>query len=86
MKKKLRRLISALLALMIVTLLFPAALAEGPEPHGDGNGILSRPLLASLYRWLSQMDSSFWKQLSFDDVSNAVGKWGCVKEKDRDLL
>lgn len=76
MKKTLTILCAVLLVLVCL-----AANAEGPEPHGDGNGIVSRPLLGTLYRWLSGMESGFRQKLSFDDISNAVGKWGCVMEK-----
>ena len=74
MKKRLMILCTLVLALAFCF----GATAE--EPHGDGNGIVSRPLLASMYKWLGDA-SSFWKQISFDDISNAVGKWGQLKEK-----
>ena len=68
-----------MILLMLLALVFCFG-AGAEEPHGDGNGIVSRPLLASMYKWLGDA-SSFWKQMSFDDVSNAVGKWGLLKEK-----
>ena len=79
MKKTIgKKRICILLAAVLLLAAVPFAGAEGAGPHGDGNGILSRPLLASMYKWLNNMDSNFWPQLTFDDISNAVGKWGCV--------
>ena len=77
-----KRLLTVLCAVaLVIGLLCASAGAEGAEPHGDGNGILSRALLASMYNWLRETDSDFWSRLSFDDISNAVGKWGRVNEK-----
>ena len=54
---------------------------ESQACNDEINGILSRPLLASLYKWLDGMDGEFRALLTFDEISNAVGKWGCLKEK-----
>ena len=78
-KKIWKKTVCALLAAILLLAAMPLAGAE--EPHGDGNGILSRPLLASLYKWLDGMDGNFRALLTFDEISNAVGKWGCLKEK-----
>ena len=78
-KKTWKNTVCALLAAILLLAAMPLAGAE--EPHGDGNGILSRPLLASLYKWLEGMDGNFRALLTFDEISNAVGKWGCLKEK-----
>lgn len=78
-KKTWKKTVCALLAAILLLAAMPLAGAE--EPHGDGNGILSRPLLASLYKWLDGMDGNFRALLTFDEISNAVGKWGCLKEK-----
>ena len=78
-KKTWKKTLCALLAAVLLLAAMPLAGAE--EPHGDGNGILSRPLLASLYKWLEGMDGNFRALLTFDEISNAVGKWGCLKEK-----
>ncbi len=72
---------AALVLALICLLAFGCAAAGGAEPYGDGNGIVSRPLLAAMYNWLSNMDSAFWKQVDFDTVSGAVGKQGQLKEK-----
>ena len=77
-KKTWKKTLCALLAAVLLLAAMPLAGAE--EPHGDGNGILSRPLLASLYKWLEGMDGNFRALLTFDEISNAVGKWGCLKE------
>ena len=71
-----RKLVCVLLAAALLLAAVPFAGAEGAEPHGDGNGILSRPLLASMYKWLNSMDGEFRALLTFDEISNAVGKWG----------
>ena len=85
MKKRTGRILTILLAALTAAVLaVSCACADGAEPHGDGNGIVSRPLLASLYKWLYGMDTSFWPSVSFEQVSNAVGKAGSVKEKDGD--
>ena len=82
MKKMIRRKsVCILLAVILLLAAVPFAGAEGAEPHGDGNGILSRALLASMYKWLNNMDPNFRALLTFDEISNAVGKWGCVKDK-----
>ena len=78
-KKTWEKTACALLAAVLLLAAIPPAGAE--EPHGDGNGILSRPLLASLHKWLDGMDGNFRALLTFDEISNAVGKWGCLKEK-----
>jgi hypothetical protein len=80
-KKTWKKTVCVLLAAVLLLAVMPFACAEGAEPHGDGNGILSRPLLASLYKWLDGMDGEFRALLTFDEISNAVGKWGCLKEK-----
>ena len=75
MRKMIRRKsVCILLAAVLLLAAVPFAGAEGTEPHGDGNGILSRPLLASLYKWLSNTDMNFRDFLTFDEISNAVGK------------
>ena len=51
MKKRLMILCTLVLALAFCF----GATAE--EPHGDGNGIVSRPLLASMYKWLGDASS-----------------------------
>ena len=83
-----KKLFAALLALIMLAsaLVFSGAMAEnaGAEPHGDGNGIVPRPLLAALYKWMSDMDDSFFRLLTFDDICAAMGKAGCVKPKDGD--
>ena len=84
MKVRMRKLTLCMALLLLCTLLCSWAGAEGAEPSGDGNGILSRPLLATLYKWLNDMDGEFMKTVTFEQVSNAVGKWGCVKEKSKD--
>ena len=77
-RKSVKRFLAVLCALTLATGLLCTAAAEAPR--GDGNGILSRALMASLYNWLGQMDPDFRAQMSFESISNAVGKWGCVKE------
>ena len=85
MRKMIRRKsVCILLAAVLLLAAVPFAGAEGTEPHGDGNGILSRALLASMYKWLNNMDGNFRQLLTFDEISNAVGKWGCVQEKSGD--
>lgn len=80
-----KRMFSVLLALTLLACCaaFPAA-AEGAAPHGDGNGIVSRQLLASLYKWMNDMDGSFRQLLTFDEISAAVGKPGSVKDREGD--
>ena len=61
MNKRTGRILTVLIAALAAALLaVSCACADGAEPHGDGNGIVSRPLLASLYKWLYGMDTSFW--------------------------
>ncbi len=75
-----KKTVCILLAAVLLLASVSFAGAEGAAPHGDGNGILSRALLASMYKWLNNMDGNFRQLLTFDEISNAVGKWGCVKE------
>ena len=58
--------------------------AEGAEPYGDGDGVISRAQLAGLYNWLNSTNTEFYKVITFDQISDALGKKGFVKEKDRD--
>ena len=58
--------------------------AEGAEPYGDGDGVISRAQLAGLYNWLDNTNSDFFSLITFDQISDALGKKGFVKEKDRD--
>ena len=60
------------------------AAAEGAEPYGDGDGVISRAQLAGLYNWLHNTDSEFFRLITFDQISDALGKKGCVKETDRE--
>ena len=34
--------------------------AEGAEPYGDGDGVISRAQLAGLYNWLDNTNSDFF--------------------------
>lgn len=60
------------------------AAAEGAEPYGDGDGIVSREQLAGLYNWIDHINSDFYPLITFDMISDALGKQGRVNEKDRD--
>ncbi len=50
------------------------------EPYGSSDGVIPHDKLAALYRWLNDMDSAFRRALTFDDLSNAVGKAGFDKQ------
>ena len=79
--------LAAILALAILlTGCFAPVLsaAEGAEPYGDGDGVISRTQLAGLYNWLDNTNSDFFSLITFDQISDALGKKGFVKEKDRD--
>ena len=79
-------LAAALALAVLFTACFAPAFsgAEGAEPYGGGDGVISRPALAGLYNWLNNTDSEFFSVISFDMISEALGKQGCVKEKDKD--
>ena len=77
--------LAAILALAILlTGCFAPVLsaAEGAEPYGDGDGAISRAQLAGLYNWLDNTNSDFFSLITFDQISDALGKKGFVKEKD----
>ena len=72
-------------AILLTGCMMPAlSSAEGAEPYGDGDGVVSRAQLAGLYNWLDNISSDFYQLITFDMISDALGKQGCVKEKDRD--
>ena len=77
---------TALAAVLAMALLLAGcfAAAEGAEPYGDGDGVISREQLAGLYNWLKNADTDFYKVITFDQISDALGKKGLVREKDGD--
>ena len=79
-------LAAILAAVLLLAGCFAPALsaAEGAEPYGDGDGVISRAQLAGLYNWLNNTNTEFYKVITFDQISDALGKKGFVKEKDRD--
>ena len=51
------RILLAALAVLLAGCFAPAlAAAEGAEPYGDGDGIVSREQLAGLYNWIAAME------------------------------
>ena len=84
MKKSWKRTALAAVLAMILLLAGCFAAAEGAEPYGDGDGVISRAQLAGLYNWLNSTNTEFYKVITFDQISDALGKKGFVKEKDRD--
>ena len=52
-------------------------------PYGDSDGVVEHDTLLAMYKWLDAMQSDFRYALTFDQISEAVGKPGFDK-KDND--
>ena len=78
----------AMLLAMMMLLCACGALAEdaadGAEPYGDGDGVVSAEQLAALYQWLNVMNAETKRMVSYDTVCAAAGAPGKVLEKTSD--
>lgn len=58
----------------------PAQASGNGAPYGDSDGVITHDQLCALYWWMKQADDFAW-QMTFDDISSAVGKLGMDNQK-----
>lgn len=71
-----KKILCILLSLLLVLPLAVSAAEGTGEPCGDSDGVIPHEKLAGLYRWLCSLEVKFFTQLTFDEISEAVGKAG----------
>ena len=81
-----KKWITILLAMIMLFSVCGAAAenADGAEPYGDGDGVISTEQLITLAKWLSQTNMETLRMVSFDTVCSAAGAQGQVREPGSD--